>query len=585
MWDNDVGMLFLNPFSKMIKRLTLSVEVQFAFVILSSAGNLKILSTKNWNQTSVLEPLSETGSDLTISPDGTTAYTSLMNGDIVSRPLPAETKRTAVKRRSVEPVYMDLSELTVLREEVLRQSAKSNPSLADQIVPDNASLPVGRGVKISGTIAMRSEFDQYSWSARAGEVWAIDADASPKSPIDTLISVLDATGEPVLRTRLQAVRDSYFTFRGKDSKQIGDFRVFNWREMQLNEYFYSGGEVTRLFLYPRGPDSGFNVYPNEGQRWTFFGTSPVTHALGEPAYIVRPLAVGQEAVANGLPVFDIFYENDDDPSRGAGTNSRLVFVAPHDGKFTVRITDTRGAGSDRHQYDLSIRAAEPGFVPSVSKANGKLRRGAGREFRVRVDRLDGFDGPVSFEVEGLAPGMVTNSPIVVQAGQRYADGTVWIPEDVPSWEGSVSPTLVARATVNGQLHERAVGSLGELTLDKRPSAIPSIQPIDREVAENEGWTLSVRRGETASARVVIRRAEKFTNEVSFGKENAGRNTAHGVYVDNIGLNGLLVRANENEREFFLTADPVAELGKRQFFLTGNVDGKVTTHPITVEVLP
>ena len=61
--------------------------------------------------------------------------------------------------------------------------------------------------------------------------------------------------------------------------------------------------------------------------------------------------------------------------------------------------------------------------------------------------------------------------------------------------------------------------------------------------------------------------------------------AHGVYVDNIGLNGLLVREGENEREFFLTADPIAEPGKRSFFLSGAVDGTVTTHPITVEVLP
>jgi hypothetical protein len=79
--------------------------------------------------------------------------------------------------------------------------------------------------------------------------------------------------------------------------------------------------------------------------------------------------------------------------------------------------------------------------------------------------------------------------------------------------------------------------------------------------------------------------EGFTTEVSFGKEDSGRNAPHGVYVDNIGLNGLLVRENENEREFFLTADPIAQLGKRSFFLRGEIDGNITTHPIVVEVLP
>jgi hypothetical protein len=56
-------------------------------------------------------------------------------------------------------------------------------------------------------------------------------------------------------------------------------------------------------------------------------------------------------------------------------------------------------------------------------------------------------------------------------------------------------------------------------------------------------------------------------------------------VDNIGLNGLLVRQGEDERGFVLKADPVAKLGKRSFFLRGEVDGNITTHPITVEVLP
>ena len=74
-------------------------------------------------------------------------------------------------------------------------------------------------------------------------------------------------------------------------------------------------------------------------------------------------------------------------------------------------------------------------------------------------------------------------------------------------------------------------------------------------------------------------------EVGFGKEDSGRNAAQGVYVDNIGLNGLLVLAEANEREFFLTADPTAVPGRRSFFLKANVDGGVTSHPITVEVLP
>ena len=111
---------------------------------------------------------------------------------------------------------------------------------------------------IEGVIEDGSEVDLFRWTAKAGEQWVVETNAArSKSPLDTKIEVLDSEGEPILRTQLQAVRDSYFTFRGKDSDTSDDFRVHNWQEMELDEYFYSNGEVNRLWLYPRGPDSGF----------------------------------------------------------------------------------------------------------------------------------------------------------------------------------------------------------------------------------------------------------------------------------------------------------------------------------------
>jgi hypothetical protein len=556
-----------------------------ALCVLSQGGSVKVIRTSDWTQQAELERLPDAASDLSISPDGKLVLISLMNGSLVHRQLPELDAQTQSAARAVEPVYLDLGETTTLEETKLRADAQTDPSIAQTIPGEASALNVGRGVEIRGAISEPGQFDYYQWFARAGEVWAIDADAVDGSPVDTLLAVLGADNQPLLQTRLQAVRDSYFTFRGKDSEQIGDFRLFNWEEMHLNDYLYAAGEVTRLWMYPRGPDSGYNVYPGEGLRWTYFGTSRTTHALGEPAYIVRPIEQGETPSANGLPVFDLYYENDDDPQRVAGANSRLLFTAPADGLYLVRITDARGEGGQSYAYRLAIRAAAPRFQASVAPANGMIRRGTGREFIVRVDRFDGFDGPVTFDIPDLPAGVVANVPLSIEAGQRYAVGTLWVAEDAAGWEGSISPVVIARAEVLGRSVERNVGSVGELSLGDRPSVIPSIQPLDRELAEHEDWTLSVRRGETVSARVIVRRKDGFTSEVSFGKENAGRNTAHGVYVDNIGLNGLLVRQEENEREFFLTADPVAAVGKRSFFLTGEVDGNVTTHPITVEVLP
>ena len=86
---------------------------------------------------------------------------------------------------------------------------------------------------------------------------------------------------------LKAVRDSYITFRGFDAA-AGGARLQNWEEMELNQYLYMQGEVVKLHLYPRGPDSEFNFYPMSGRRRCFFDTSPVAHALEEKCYIVEP---------------------------------------------------------------------------------------------------------------------------------------------------------------------------------------------------------------------------------------------------------------------------------------------------------
>ena len=85
--------------------------------------------------------------------------------------------------------------------------------------------------------------------------------------------------------------------------------------------------------------------------------------------------------------------------------------------------------------------------------------------------------------------------------------------------------------------------------------------------------------------MIVDRDADFKNEISFGKEFAGRNATHGVYVDNIGLNGLLLLEGGTEREFFITADRIAKPGKRLFYLVAEIDGGVTTRPIVLDVLP
>ena len=95
--------------------------------------------------------------------------------------------------------------------------------------------------------------------------------------------------------------------------------------------------------------------------------------------------------------------------------------------------------------------------------------------------------------------------------------------------------------------------------------------------------LILRRGQTITARVRAKRND-FKSRIEMGNEDSGRNLPHGVYVDNIGLNGLLIVEDQTEREFFLTAAKKAPLGTRLFHLRATGDGGQCSMPVLLRVV-
>lgn len=467
-------------------------------------------------------------------------------------------------------------------------------------------VKVDAPIAISGTINFEQgadekegsleDVDLFRFSAAEGENWIIEAKAAKDSPVDSLIDVLDEYGNPVLRTRLQAVRETYFTFRGKDSNTSDDFRLHKWEDMSLDEYLYSNGEVTRLWLYPRGPDSGFKVYPGFGNRYTFFDTTPLTHALGEPAFIVRELSPNEDPLPNGLPVFPIYYQNDDDPLRRGGKDSRLSFKAPASGEYFVRIRDARGFSGDDFKYSLTIRRPKPDFSISVSTKELQIPKGSGREWKITAKRIDGLSGPISVSIENLPAGFIATNPVIIEAGQETGLGSIYATSEAtlptstsesPQDENVSDPAslelqLVARSVSNGSEIEQELEQTIKLSLSETKEVQIRLYPTasqDEELTE-----LTIQPGQTISARVAVER-NGTKSRIGFGKEDSGRNLPHGAYVDNIGLNGLLITEQLNEREFFITADRKVEPGRRQFHLRSDTKGNPTSRPIWLNVVP
>jgi WD40 repeat protein len=435
---------------------------------------------------------------------------------------------------------------------------------------------------------MTEDADLYKFHAKQGETWIAEVKAAAnKSPLDSRIDILHEDGTPVLRVNLQAVRESYYTFRGKDSISIDDFRLHKWQEMELNEYLYSDGEVVKLWLYPRGPDSGFKVYPGYGSRYTFFDTTPIAHALGAPAYIVRPLLPGQEPAPNGLPIFPIYYENDDDSRRELGSDSRLTFVAPADGNYVLRVRDSRGFGGSDYQYELTVRPARPRFEVVLEGGDLTIPVGRGREFGVTAKRFDGFEDAIEIELLGLPEGFIVTKPLTIEAGQNKATATIFAQANaaLPAEPQPLELGLKANAVIGGSRQEIEVAGKLKLRLaagDAKPEVAVFIEPLSGTAPQEAEFEIVASPGSTVSAKLRIERFEN-AGAISFGNDDSGRNLPHGVFIDNIGLNGLLLPEGQTEREFFITVAPWVEPQIRYFHLRSQSAGNPTSVPVRVRI--
>ena len=89
-------------------------------------------------------------------------------------------------------------------------------------------------------------------------------------------------------------------------------------------------------------------------------------------------------------------------------------------------------------------------------------------------------------------------------------------------------------------------------------------------------------GETIAVRLSIKR-NGGEEVIQFGKGDVGHNLPHGVYVDNIGLNGVVVMPDSSERVVYITADDWVTEQTRTFFLATTNLGNQATWPVTLHV--
>lgn len=549
-------------------------------VLISSSEDrtLKLWETRGYTQRRMLDKQSDWASAVGLSPDRGTLLVGRLDGTLQTYKIDASAgdgsrHATPVTALPIPKPHGEASS------EALAKTAEIEPNdRADAATP----IPVpGTASGILRACAGASQdVDLYRFESKSGQTWIIETDAArQKSPADTKIEVLHADGSPVLRLLLRAVRDSYITFRPINSNQTA-VRIENWEEMELNQFCYMGGEVGKFYRMPQGPDSGMELYKVNGKRKCYFETSATIHAKGDPIYIVEPHWPGTKLTDNGLPVFPLYYANDDDGDRKLGTDSQLTFTAPDDGAYLVRVTDVRGFSGNDFKYSLTVREPRPDFQVTIDGKGPTLSAGSGQRLTVKVDRIDGFNDEVRVDFKNLPDGLTVATPVVVEAGHVEAQTVLYADPDVkaPEKEAWSQIQVTAAATIHGKEIKKDLGDLGEIKLGKEPKLRVSLEP-DVATGTEPPQEIVMAPGTTITAMIRIERSEGFDGEIKFDVDNL----PHGVIVDNIGLSGVLIRQGEDRRQIFLTAADWVPETARWIHAVAKGHGNQASRPIRFRI--
>ncbi len=513
--------------------------------------------------------------------------------ELIGFNLPAE-RKVRVKPAQAEEIDLPIDAERFRPRRAFRIAVGSVPEVTEtepNDTPEHATRIPSPGTangRIWAAATVQPDTDLFSFEGRVGQHLVITTSAALRgSPVDTALEILHPDGEPVERLLLQAVRDSAITFRGIDSVQV-EARLENWEEMDLNQFLYMQGEVVKLFRAPQGPDSAFVFYNTGGKRRTWFDTSSAAHALEEPCYIVQPHPPGTKLVANGLPAFPVYYANDDDGERKLGSDSKVYFSPPTNGVYLIKVRDTRGQAGERFAYRVLVREAQPDFKVTLDGTKPTVPAGSGQSFAVRVDRIDGFEGEVKVEISGLPPGFIASTPLVIEAGHTDAKGTIFaLPDTAKTDKTNAAMTqVIATAILNGKPVSKEVNNFGPIELGDKPKLFVAMEPhadetsarVSRGLSPGDIQEITIAPGQSVPAWLKISR-NGHDDLVTFQVDNL----PHGVIVDNIGLNGVLIPKDQNEREIFLTAAKWVQETDRLCYAIEQQAGKQTSRPVLLKV--
>jgi WD40 repeat protein len=453
-------------------------------------------------------------------------------------------------------------------------------------IPDEPAraLAIGWPGGASGRIDPAGDADLFRFEAKKGRRVIVEVFGRRLgSPVDPVLEILDAKGRPVPRAVLRPVEETNIAFRDHAST-IRSIRLTKWDELAMGDYLLVGRELMRLSALPRNPDDDAvfwglgNERSDQGERVGFLETTPEQHPMGQPMYKVEIHPPGASFPVGGVAPVTLTYRNDDG-GPGFGKDSRVTFDPPADGTYLVRIEDVRGLGGPDSGYHVVVRAPRPDYSISLSADNPQVPKGASRIVRVNLVRIDGFDGAVEVEAEGLPAG-ITATTVRIEPEAYTADLLLTAADTAPA---TSPPTwrLVTRSVPRAPAdpvirHELDPGGPEGGTITVGPPPEIKVRATPSRVA--------IRPGQRVEVTFHVDRGAGFKGRVPIDV----RNLPLGVRVLNIGLNGVLITEKQSERTVFLYAESWVTPNERPFFAVGRVESKSadsSSPPIPLVVEP
>jgi hypothetical protein len=410
-------------------------------------------------------------------------------------------------------------------------------------------------VTLNGRLmAAKSDF---RFKARKGEKLVLEVNASRLgSPLDSVLEILDAKGDPVERATVRCELATAVTLNDPSSSG-SSIRILSWTGMAVGDTLMVGSELIKVSAMPRGPDDDIRFESFEGQRLGLLDTTPEAHSIDTPVYKVQVYPPGKTFVTNGLPLIRLPYRNDDG-GPGYGKDSRLRFTAPADGEYIVRLRDVRGLHGDDYAYRLTVRAPAPDFRLNVAPRNPNVPVNGRIPVTVTALRRDDFDGPIEVSVTDLPAGLSATKGVIEP--------------------GQVSTTLLLSADENANLDKavalrvsgKARDGARELAHWANPEdglKLIALMPKPDITMEAKTHEVLLEPGKSATVEVEIHRNNNFGGRVPVEVYNLPPT----VIVANVGLNGVLIHEGDNHVTFTLQALANAQAIDQPIVLSGNIE--------------